>query len=75
MAYCLRALGVLETRGKRGNTIVHRRPEDKAAILNEPTALGFAGRGRPSHLCGRRLRLDAVFSAVSSRAVQRLPAR
>lgn len=27
MTYCLRALGVLETRGKRGNAIVHRRAE------------------------------------------------
>ena len=27
MTYCLRALGVLETRGKRGNAIVHRRLE------------------------------------------------
>lgn len=27
MTYCLRAIGVLETRGKRGNAIVHRRIE------------------------------------------------
>jgi hypothetical protein len=27
MAYCLRAMGVLETTGKRGNAIVHRRVE------------------------------------------------
>jgi hypothetical protein len=27
MTYCLRALGVLETRGRRGNAIVHRRVE------------------------------------------------
>jgi hypothetical protein len=27
MAYCLRAIGVLERTGKRGNAIVHRRVE------------------------------------------------
>ena len=27
MAYCLRAMGVLHTTGKRGNAIVHRRPD------------------------------------------------
>ncbi len=27
MAYCLRAMGALETTGKRGNSIVHRRVE------------------------------------------------
>jgi hypothetical protein len=27
MSYCLRALGVLETRGKRGNAIIHQRVE------------------------------------------------
>jgi hypothetical protein len=27
MAYCMRAMGVLETTGKRGNAIVHRRVE------------------------------------------------
>jgi hypothetical protein len=27
MAYCLRAMRVLETTGKRGNAIVHRRVE------------------------------------------------
>jgi hypothetical protein len=27
MAYCLRAIGVIETAGKRGNALVHRRVE------------------------------------------------
>ncbi len=46
MTYCLRALGVLDTAGKRGNAIVHRRTDGTHTLSssNEPplmaTALG-----------------------------------
>ena len=40
MTYCLRELGVLQTTGKRGNAIVHRRTE--TVIPSD----GFAARGR-----------------------------
>jgi hypothetical protein len=51
MAYCLRAMGVLETTGKRGNAVVHRRVERPRAP-KEADGTEARTESASSQLCG-----------------------